>query len=178
MRRLARTYVRVDARTHARIHGRTCTGCPGRKRARPRVGVTLFSNFPFMGYRLVSICRFVTMPGDLHGQIGLLHAAIYPAPLLHHFVPLLVTAFYITIFRHRARDLLPLDSSRDNLFFLPFSPCFFPFFPPLFLPLRSLSLRLSLFVRRSFLEDNARPRTLHFKCERAGDRSRIASVPS
>lgn len=64
----------------ARLPSYVYIGCPGRKRARPRAGVTLFSNFPFMGYRLVSICRFVTTPGDLHGQIGLLHAVTFPAP--------------------------------------------------------------------------------------------------
>lgn len=106
VRRLARTYARTRARTYARTHAfvhPACTrgintrnarerfarlpscvyiGCPGRKRARPRAGVTLFSNFPFMGYRLVSICRFVTTPGDLHGQIGLLHAVTFPSSLL------------------------------------------------------------------------------------------------
>lgn len=133
-------------------------GYPGRKRARPRAGVTLFSNFPFMGYRLVSICRFVTTPGDLHGQIGLLHAVTFPS--LPPSFPSPLASFYITIFRHRKRDLPPDISLRDNLFFL------LLFF---------LSLRVSFsfsffypspFVRRSFLEDNARPRTLHFKCER------------
>lgn len=147
------------------------TGCPGRKRARPRASVTLFSNFPFMGYRLVSICRFVTTPGDLHGQIGLLHAATYPAPLSL----LLLTAFYITIFRHRARDLPPLDISlRDNLFCL--FLCVFFFFS-LFLSV-SLSLYSSaglswkIMLGRALCISNTR------EPDELGDRSRIASVAS
>lgn len=134
MRETTRTHIR----THAyMLHVHACIGCPGRKRARPRASVTLFSNFPFMGYRLVSICRFVTTPGDLHGQIGLLHAATYPAPLFL-LLHILLTAFYITIFRHRARDLPPPSdiSHHDNLFFLPFS-LYLSFFP----------LSLFLFIR-------------------------------
>lgn len=95
--------------------------------------------------------------------------------LLFLLLLLLVTAFYITIFRHRARS--PPDISLcDNLFFLPFFPSrFSPFLlaSSLCFTSSSLSLFLSIFfsfllpfVRRSFLEDNARPRTLHFKCER------------
>lgn len=158
MRETTRTHVCTHActhiRTHPRIHTHACTrgintrnarerfarlpscvyiGCPGRKRARPRAGVTLFSNFPFMGYRLVSICRFVTTPGDLHGQIGLLHAVVFPSSLL---LFLLLASFYITIFRHHERDLPPDIPLRDNLFFLLLFFCvsflFFFVRPPVF----------------------------------------------
>lgn len=149
MRRLARTNARTHAtHTYTQIHIETHHGPRSPRyppppppavrthrvsrpetRARPRTSVTLFSDFPFMGYRLVSICRFVTTPGDLHGQIGLLHAATFPLPP-SPLPPIYILAFYITIFRHRAREISPgYLAPAIIFFFLPFFPRSSPFFP-------------------------------------------------
>lgn len=167
---VART--REMTRMHARWHAYTLltrvrftcirAECPGRKRARPRAGVTLFSNFSFMGYRLVSICRFVTTPRDLHGQIGLLHAATFPT--ITPFLFLRRVLYNHLSSPHRSVRSPPDISLRDNLFFLPFFLRFFSFFS-LFFPFVRAALSWKIMLGRALCISNAR------ESDGLGDRS-------